>query len=110
MNSIKVALTALIAGASISVSMPVMAQSGSDGTVQTNTQDIGVFGNDNRVRTGNRQNATCVRNGSGTSGDCATVQDSFQRGTVEGDRNSVNTKNEQNSTNVRNTGNVRIRR
>lgn len=63
MNSLKTIVTALIAGTTLSISMPAMAQRGDTGTVQNNEQGSVITGNGNRTNNSNSQTSTTVRNG-----------------------------------------------
>jgi len=110
MNSLKSIVVAVFAGATFAVSLPAMAQSGDNATIQTNTQTNVVTGNRNNVRNSNSQSNIDVRNGRRTGGDSGTVQTSEQYNDVYGNRNTVNNSNSQSNTNVRNNGTVRIRR
>jgi hypothetical protein len=110
MNSLKTIVAALVAGTTLSVSIPVMAQSGDSAVIQTNTQTSVVTGNRNNVRNSNSQSNTTIRNGRGTSGSTGVVQGNDQYADVYGNRNTVDNVNRQNNVDVRNTGRVLIRR
>jgi len=110
MNSLKSIVAALVAGATLAVSMPAMAQRGDTGTVQDNQQGSVITGDGNRSSNTNSQNSTTERNGRGTSGDSATIQRNSQNCDVLGNDNTCINKNSQTSTEVRNNGRVRLRR
>jgi hypothetical protein len=109
MNSLKSIIAALVAGTTLAVSMPVMANpSGDTGVVQGNTQTNYVDGNGNIVNNRNSQKNTDVRNGRGSRGDSATIQTNDQLNDVRGNNNRVGNTNSQTSTTVRNNGRTRI--
>ncbi|MEI6328275.1 MAG: hypothetical protein WCP16_03520 [Pseudanabaena sp. ELA645] len=110
MNSLKSIVAALVAGTTLAISVPAMAQSGDSATIQTNTQTNVVTGNRNNVRNSNSQTSTTIRNRRNTSGDTGTVQGNDQYNDVAGNRNNVGNTNSQTNTDIRNNGTVRIRR
>jgi hypothetical protein len=111
MNSIKVAFAALVAGVSISVSMPVMAQSGDSGNVMDSKTTNVITGDRNTSTSKTNQRANCVNNGSGTSGDCASVMRSDTLNDTLGNDNINKSETNQEFNSVRNSdrGRVRVR-
>ena len=110
MNSLKSIVVAMVAGATFAVSLPVMAQYGSNGTVQDNVQNGVITGNGGRVTNSSSQNNTTVNNGRRTSGDNATIQRNVQNCDILGDNGECKNQSSQSNTQIRNNGTVRIRR
>ncbi|PZV17806.1 MAG: hypothetical protein DCF20_05410 [Pseudanabaena sp.] len=96
MNSLKTIVAALVAGTTVAISMPMMANADT-AVVQQNTQTSVVTGNNNAVKSTSVQTNRTVTTGRSnrSSGDIGVVQINDQLTDVMGDNNSVTTKNTQ---------------
>ncbi|MEI6427989.1 MAG: hypothetical protein WCO45_06300 [Pseudanabaena sp. ELA607] len=108
MNTFQKISTAILAAATIGVSLPALAQSGSSATIQENGQTNVITGNGNSVSNRSSQTNVGVRNGRRTGGDTGIVQRNTQGTDIQGDNNTVRNNNRQTNVDVRNTGRVRL--